>query len=503
LLRAEIALLDDLSRAPGEALAPLLRILSERLALGRCLPLRTAIATSVPPELESYVDPLGPSQLDRFAVQVRMRGLTWDQRWVLAKELLDFEPRLAAAPRLTGRQRRACWERVASLRIPPRTRQAFVKTLMRLRELAGADEAALLSDRVFGRAALRVLQAHALLRGATQVDPEDLQALRYMVARRLPEGLRAELAEHLQAIGNGEEASPPFGLARAGEGLGAGGEAVLEPVPVPTADRVHQPGEKPPQPRHAEQSARADVNLILRALEGQIERGRVGSREEAGGSPRSHRPLRRLDEIFDADPVDVVRFVEGCLPGGPSVYARVRRRASGSVAVLRDVSASMEGRLSRWAGDVVAGIVCSAARWRMRIGYVEFNHEAERYDADGRFFHRGYRRLLALADRRRAEGRTNYESPLALALDEFRGRARRNRHIVLLTDGVPVLGDPAVRRERTLARKLGVRVHTVFLGLGEHPAILEEISRETGGLAFLGRPSADGRLCVRERGERT
>jgi hypothetical protein len=70
---------------------------------------------------------------------------------------------------------------------------------------------------------------------------------------------------------------------------------------------------------------------------------------------------------------------------------------------------------------------------------------------------------------------------------------------VLLTDGVPVLGDPHVRRERALARELGVKVHTVFLGLGECPGVLDEISRETDGLCFVARPRPDGRVTVLER----
>ncbi len=73
---------------------------------------------------------------------------------------------------------------------------------------------------------------------------------------------------------------------------------------------------------------------------------------------------------------------------------------------------------------------------------------------------------------------------------------------MLLTDGVPVLGDPYVRRERALARELGVKVHTVFLGLGECPEVLDEISRETRGLCFVARPRPDGRLTVLERTKR-
>jgi hypothetical protein len=56
-----------------------------------------------------------------------------------------------------------------------------------------------------------------------------------------------------------------------------------------------------------------------------------------------------------------------------------------------------------------------------------------------------------------------------------------------------------VQSERALARQLGVKVHTVFLGLGECPSVLDEISRETGGLRFEARPAPGGRVTLRER----
>jgi Mg-chelatase subunit ChlD len=64
------------------------------------------------------------------------------------------------------------------------------------------------------------------------------------------------------------------------------------------------------------------------------------------------------------------------------------------------------------------------------------------------------------------------------------------RHAVLLTDGVPVVGDPGVARERALARRLGIRVHTVYMGTGEPPEVLERIARETGGRSFVLDPAS-------------
>ena len=75
ILEAAVAVLDDISRAPGEALNVLLRILNERRFGEREIPLLTAIATSNPFQDEYYNEPLDPANLDRFALQLRVEGL--------------------------------------------------------------------------------------------------------------------------------------------------------------------------------------------------------------------------------------------------------------------------------------------------------------------------------------------------------------------------------------------------------------------------------------------
>jgi uncharacterized protein with von Willebrand factor type A (vWA) domain len=160
----------------------------------------------------------------------------------------------------------------------------------------------------------------------------------------------------------------------------------------------------------------------------------------------------------------------------------------------------MEGRLGRWAGQVLAGVIATGARRRMRLGYVEFNEGADRFTAAGRFLHRSYAGLLQLGAQRRAEGRTGYEAPLRVALEELQRAAERERHVLLLTDGMPVVGDPRVARETEAARRHGVRIHTLFLGLGECPPVLDEISLRTGGVRFRARPVRGGGLRVEARG---
>ncbi|MFQ5697870.1 MAG: AAA family ATPase [Myxococcota bacterium] len=502
LLSAGFAILDDLSRAPGEALGPLLRILAERVALGRRLPLESAVATAAPPEADVYADPLEPSQLDRFAIQIELRGLVAARDWRLARSLIrgGTEP---SAPRaaLASAERRALQDRVSSLRVEGEARSALARLARRLAELCRGDESGLISDRAFAPAALSILRAHAVVvRRADRCSVDDLPALRFMLARRAPPAVREALPELIDEILHPKAPRRLAASSPRGQRLGQGGTASGLPIRVRGVESREVHTDLRGVPARAPELEAADVSVLLAALEGRLERGRAWTRSDLGGQPRRWRALEALDELLDADPVDASLFAQGRLPGSPRVVRRERRNAGGTLAVVRDVSASMEGRLSRWSGEIVAGIVRTGARQRMRMGYLEFNHQVERFEVAGAFFHRHYRKLRALAARRRSEGRTSYEAPLRTVLDEFGRRAGRNRHVVLITDGVPVVGDPEVRAERARAQRLGVRVHTVFLGLGACPAVLDRISDETAGLRFWGRPGPRGRLSVAPRG---
>lgn len=528
LLQAEVALLEDLPRSPGEALGPLLRILAERHALDQPLPLESAVATGPLEQVEAPIDPLEPGQLDRFAVQLRLSGLLtgglFDEAAVLlereaARESSRTGVRPAAggahapaaagtAPRpavMNTTTRNAAQRAAASLRVEARTIDAYHRLLDRLRQRS-ADEAAsgdrLMSDRSFSSAALRLVRAHAFLRGAPAAAPRDLHAIRYMVAHRLPDEVQEDFDHILEEL----LGDPPnvtmteTGAQMPGaqsQGDDSDGAAAASPASDSWIDdQADLPAPptlfgKPPPP--------AQVDPLLRALVGRIERGRIDPDTDPGGQPRGYRPLRDLDEVIDADVIEALLFTEGRLPGAPRTFERKRRSAGGAVAVLRDISASMAGRLTVWSSQVVLGILRVAARRRMRVGYVEFHHRALPHEVGGRLLHRSYSRLAEQAGQAKAVGQTNYEAPLRTALDGLRGGSGRNRHIVLLTDGLPIIGDTTVRRERQLARRLGVALHTVFLGNGDCPPVLDDISLETAGLRFYGRPTAGGGLRLEER----
>ena len=93
LLTSEICVLDDISRAPGEALNVLLRILNERRfgTPSEDIPLMTAIATSNPAgEDQYYAEPLDPANLDRFTIQLQASGLVQQGDWAAASAVIDL-----------------------------------------------------------------------------------------------------------------------------------------------------------------------------------------------------------------------------------------------------------------------------------------------------------------------------------------------------------------------------------------------------------------------------
>jgi Mg-chelatase subunit ChlD len=300
-----------------------------------------------------------------------------------------------------------------------------------------------------------------------------------MLAARVPEALLRAAEQLVERAAAGEPATPP----RAGRALpgDAGGRA--RPPAARALEEERNALLSPAAPARYRPEP-AEVSRLVRALAGRIDRARAERAADPGGSPRRRAPLRSLADAADADAVELALFSEARWPGGPALLRRERRSEGGALALLRDVSASMEGARTRLAADVVAGVVRAAAKRRMRVGYVEFHHEAEPLLVDGALFHRRYRALLERARLARAEGRTSYEAPLRIALEALRALGQRGGHVVLLTDGVPVVGDPRVLRERALAGLLGAHVHTVFLGPEETPQLLEELADETGGLCF-------------------
>jgi MoxR-like ATPase len=204
---AEVCVLDDISRAPGEALNVLLRLLQERKLGDTPIPLMTAIATSNPQRDEYYNEPLDPANLDRFALQLRVPGLLGADDLAPARELIEraASGALADDPRANAVCDRGALDvafaGVARVAVPPRTRDALLEVLRILRAEYGCDETnSLLTDRTFLVKAVKLLRGSAWLAGRGEVASDDLAVLRWITTFRVPEEAHEKIEEVIARV---------------------------------------------------------------------------------------------------------------------------------------------------------------------------------------------------------------------------------------------------------------------------------------------------------------
>ncbi|HEX3033533.1 MAG TPA: AAA family ATPase [Thermodesulfobacteriota bacterium] len=581
ILTAEICLLDDISRAPGESLNVLLRILNERKFGEERIPLLTAIATSNPTADEYYNEPLDPANLDRFVLQINARGLSYARKWDEAKQIinlyskrpLDYDVPVRVSKKVFDEH----YEKLSIVEIPSEVQEGLLDFITTLIEEFGLNETnSLISDRTFFVKSLKIIRSHALLHGRQQCTVEDLRALKYMTAFRIPEEIYLQLDEILDSViskkklkrdsasrieqpqnsdsekhmpGQKEKESPlgekepssPLDEARKNffealkelkenlskeqdgtappqsdnnvpsrsmgrpsdeEGEEEGQEKQRASEKLPFASKSNKPGsdEETWLGTGKRNLGTADnVKIIMKALEGNIQRSMALDAPHPGGQPRRWKRMRFFEEIEDVDPAEGMHWAEHTTPTLPRVHKREKEIMGGEIAILRDISTSMMGIYSEWSSSVVRGVVELARAKKMKVGYVEFNHRSYKYKRNGKFFTRDYRWMLELASRTECSGNTNYEDALKDAISEFRGRGLRNKHILFITDGIPTSGDCEVFNERFRAVKLGICVHSIFIGSKNYPKILQRISEETSGTQFIASRGKDGNIRIEKR----
>lgn len=206
ILTAEICVLDDVSRAPGEALNVLLRILNERKFHEQPIPLLSAIATGNPMDDEYYNEPLDPANLDRFALQLRVHGLIQEgaaEARLLVDRFADgsIVEQPEPDPVLDREALDAAYGRLGGIEVPESMRQALVEFLRTLVvEFECTESNSLLTDRSFLVKAVKVLRGSALLRGAEAVGAEDLEVLRWMTTFRLPPEVHEKVPELIARV---------------------------------------------------------------------------------------------------------------------------------------------------------------------------------------------------------------------------------------------------------------------------------------------------------------
>ncbi|MFQ5786978.1 MAG: AAA family ATPase [Thermodesulfobacteriota bacterium] len=203
ILTSEICLLDDISRAPGESLNVLLRILNERKFFEESIPLLTAIATSNPTADEYYNEPLDPANLDRFVLQINAQGLSYGRKWEQAKEVIklytDRPLEYDVPTRVSKEVFDEYYEKISSVTITPEVQDGIANFVSTLIDDYGLNESnSLISDRTFFVKSLKIMRSHALVYNRETCTLEDLKALKYMTAFRVPEEIFQKLEEIIE-----------------------------------------------------------------------------------------------------------------------------------------------------------------------------------------------------------------------------------------------------------------------------------------------------------------
>jgi MoxR-like ATPase len=202
ILTAEVCVLDDISRAPGEALNVLLRILNERRFGEDAIPLLTAIATSNPMRDEYYNEPLDPANLDRFAIQLSVTGLLQGGDEERARFLVDrfAEGEVIEQPETEVVCDRETFEgafaALQRIDVPDRVKDALLEVYRILVfDYDCSDTNSLLTDRSFLVKAIKLLRGRALLAGRKEAEMSDLDVLRWMTTYRVPPPVHQKLPE--------------------------------------------------------------------------------------------------------------------------------------------------------------------------------------------------------------------------------------------------------------------------------------------------------------------
>jgi MoxR-like ATPase len=526
ILTAEICVLDDISRAPGEALNILLRILNERKFGDDSIPLLTAIATGNPTKDEYYNEPLDPANLDRFTIQMRTLGLLQRNQWEQAARVIDLYEDNHLSGLLSPKVNRAVLD-AANATVPQVDLTAEVKQLLLellnvlLNDYHLNDSNSLLTDRTFLVKAVKILKSKAVLEGRMRCVPEDLFVLKYLTTFRIPEELHKRLEEIINELLRKKKVAPEeqedveqMSQAQSEERT-EGQPRTDYSAQEATVDHRKQQlelGDMVQQtlsPNAEDGGDNSELNLdnetidnievLLKVLKGRMDRNMAEQVAHPGGQPRKWRRMTNFADLLDTDPVESSIWYDHVNPQLPRVLLRERFDRGGELAILRDISSSMAGIYSKWASSVILRLVEMARKKRMRVGYIEFNHLSTKYQVAGKFFIRDYERMSQRALHLHCSGCTNYQNSLEDALIEFKRLGSGNQHILFLTDGVPTQGDWEVKAERELAKELGVAIHTIFIGKNKCPRILEIISEETNGAQFQASTDRYGVIRIEER----
>eukprot|EP00747_Dinoflagellata_sp_TGD_P033078 gnl/TRDRNA2_/TRDRNA2_136386_c0_seq2.p1 gnl/TRDRNA2_/TRDRNA2_136386_c0~~gnl/TRDRNA2_/TRDRNA2_136386_c0_seq2.p1 ORF type:complete len:296 (-),score=29.82 gnl/TRDRNA2_/TRDRNA2_136386_c0_seq2:18-905(-) len=243
------------------------------------------------------------------------------------------------------------------------------------------------------------------------------------------------------------------------------------------------------------------AEALLQSLHGSLQRSTADFWRQPSGLPRRWQVMRSFSEMRDADSSELSLWCSSPSLVLPQAAMRERIERGGAMAIVRDVSDSMSYLEARCASLIVNKIVDLARRSHMRVGYSEFGHESRKHftcDSGSHFFTRDYFGIQKFAESLRTQGSTHYQAAIQDVLSEFehvakaRGLSQR-MHTIMLSDGEPTVGCRELHMERAWAQRLGVCIHTIFIGQGQYPPVLARLAMDTGGKRFQAVPCYESR----------
>merc|ERR1712046_526092 len=122
-----------------------------------------------------------------------------------------------------------------------------------------------------------------------------------------------------------------------------------------------------------------NIEALLARVFDSIDNGMKELVEHSGAAPRRWTTWdpRNVAALPDVDIVDLSTWISEPSPTRlPRIQTRMRYDYGGCIAVLRDISSSMDGVHATWAARVTLGLIHAARQRGIRVGYVEFNHKS-------------------------------------------------------------------------------------------------------------------------------
>ena len=101
----------------------------------------------------------------------------------------------------------------------------------------------------------------------------------------------------------------------------------------------------------------SNMDALLKIFGGKQQRSNMEEVAHHGGQPRRWRRMVGIEGLEDCEPVESSIWCQNVSPQMPRTVQRERQARGGSLAIVRDISASMWGMHSKWTSSVILRLI--------------------------------------------------------------------------------------------------------------------------------------------------